>query len=208
MKVIINSKHSKLPAKTQTLYFLPDLTMPFFVNGRGKALARLQNTPGSYLSKVGLAVGIPDLSTTDLRRSAEGVIQTSDDMKKNADKLNMHSDKVGRQIYDVSKFTIRPEWINFLEHKEGANEEQREEEDMSEFEKARRQRMYDLDLEDAIIRIRNAKKFLTDEKIMKRKSAPLGPRSKLSGLERIFLQTLVLQKVFNSAENPQFPRGK
>ena len=33
---------------------------------------------------VAMAVGIPNLSTTDLRRSVEGVIQTSSDMKKNA----------------------------------------------------------------------------------------------------------------------------
>ena len=183
------------------------MSSPFFVNGRGKALARLQNTAGSYLHRVAMAVGIPNLSTTDLRRSVEGVIQTSSDMKKNAKHLNMHSDQVGKQIYDVSKFTVRPEWVNHVEHLEGSAQEKKEERDLSESDKARLGRMQELEMEDAITRRHNAQKFLTEERKMKGKNVPLGPRCRVNAIDRTFLQNLVLEKVFKSAKNPQFPRG-
>lgn len=40
---------------------------PFFVNGNGVALSRLQNTNGSLLRVIGVACGIPDLTPTMLR---------------------------------------------------------------------------------------------------------------------------------------------
>ena len=183
------------------------MSSPFFVNGRGKALTRLQNSPGSLFSQVALAVGIPDLKTTDLRRSIEGVIQSSEDMKKNSKALNMHSEQVGKQNYDVSKFTVRPEFVNHVEHMEGLPVPQSTDKDLSQFDKERLERMHEMEMEDAIVRKSIAEKFLTEERRLKGKNVPLGARCKVNSLDRAFLQTLVHQEVFKCAENPQFPRG-
>lgn len=178
------------------------------MNGRGNALGRLQNSSGSLLSKVGLVVGIPDLSPTDLRRSVESIIQASADMKNNNKALNMHSDHVGKQIYDKSKFVVRPEFINHVEHIESSSGESSKRIKLSNFDKAGEDRMNEMELEDAVMRRSHAQKFLTEEKRMRAKNLPLGPRCRVNALDRSFLQTLVHEKVFMSAENPQFPRGK
>ena len=178
------------------------------MNGRGKALCRLQNSPGSLFNKVALAVGIPDLKTTDLRRSIEGLIQGSEDMKKNSGALNMHSEQVGKQHYDLSKFTVRPEFVNHVEHMEGSSDAASKEETLTDFEKERLARMHEVEMEDAIVRRNIAQKFMSETKKMKGKNDSLGPRRKVNPLDRAFLQTLVHQQIFMCAENPQFPRGK
>ena len=74
------------------MIILDDLS-PFFLNGDGRSLSRMQNCGGSWLEKIGRVVGVPKLTVTHLRRAAENLIQKSQDLRDRSKSLNAHFQK-------------------------------------------------------------------------------------------------------------------
>ena len=87
---------------------------PFFVNKRGKALAKLQRTKGSLLEKFGKVCGFEKATTNSLRRAAEQQIQNSPNMKQSVEKLQLHSSAVGLKYYDKSAQNVRASFVSQL----------------------------------------------------------------------------------------------
>ena len=163
---------------------------PFFVNGAGRPLSRIQNTPGSLLNKIGVAVGIPDLNPTQLRQAAEQIIQQNDEMRKNSKNLLMHSEDVGRIIYQ-NKPTIRSEWIHSMDHIEGSKEkidlDMDTEMEMKEVEEA-----------DELARLQYAEQFNLDDREQRNASRRCSKRCRVPANDRLFLQKLIYKELFGS----------
>lgn len=183
------------------------MSSPFFVNGRGKPLGKIQKTPGSLFEKIGLCCGLPDLQPTDLRRAAEVHIQNSEAMKNKAKVISNHSDEVGRKWYDPTKIVTRAEFVNKVNAIESTKEENKEDNELSDFERDREERMEDLEKIDEKIRMKEASEFLKNEKdnmIARRRKR--GPRNKVDLNDRYFLLELVHKEVFQSVHQ-DFPQG-
>ena len=180
-----------------------DMDSPFFCNGRGEKLGRLQNTEGSLLRRIGIACGVPDLTPTDFRRSAETKIQKSEAMRSKSDALNMHSETVGRHIYDKSNSRIRCEYVNLMdisERDKSAAPLSPTQDDASDKE------MKDIENADKEASIKHAREYLDQERSKKDVNVPLGKRCKVNPLHRFILQTLVSEEIFSS-EYKEFPEG-
>ena len=113
------------------MIILDDLS-PFFLNGDGRSLSRMQNCGGSWLEKIGRVVGVPKLTVTHLRRAAENLIQKSQDLRDRSKSLNAHENDVGRIIYD--KEVIRGEFVNKMEYEENDSEKNTKSENDNEYE--------------------------------------------------------------------------
>ena len=62
----------------------------FFVNANNAPLSKLQNTPGSWMEKIGNVTKIEKLNITHLQKSAEYYIQESDKLRGRSKTLNYH----------------------------------------------------------------------------------------------------------------------
>ena len=165
---------------------------PFFVNGSGAPLSRIQNSPGSLLSKIGAVVGIPDLNPTMLRKAAEQTIQTDSEMRKNSKKLLMHSENVGHAIYHEVP-TIRSEWVHRMEQVEAPDGKVESEVDIE-----METEMDELEKADAEARVEYAEKFALEDRIQRNMNRRCSTRCKVPSNDRVFLQKLIFKELFGS----------
>ena len=136
------------------------MSSTFFINGHGMPLAKLQNSKGSLLQRIGITCGVPDLNPTMLRQAAERWIQANPEMKNKAQVLNSHSEDVGREIYDKSNARVRAEFINYMKSKEGGESTKKT---PTNFDLIMREQMKEAEIADAAIRRKRAQEFLENE---------------------------------------------
>ena len=168
-------------------------------------MARIQNTPGSLLNKIGIACGIPDLTPTMLRQAAENQVQKNSKMKENSKLITMHSEDVGRHIYHKSGPQIRAEFGNFMDVNVDSPTKKVKVTDNDD--KQREEKMQELEEADAEARKLNAKEYLTAERKRRDRSLPTGKRRRVNSLDKEFLLELVFNEVFQSTYQ-NFPDGK
>ena len=173
------------------IVFMLDPDSPFFINGSGKPLSRIQNSSGSLLNKIGRVVGIPDLSPTMIRQAAEQYIQTNEAMQEKSDILNMHSKEVGRVIY--AKFpTIRSEWVHSMQYiEDGHNGPSQGDPD-----KQKEKEMNDLEEADEQAKMIYAQNFALEDRIERTSNRRFNPRCNLPSNDRNKLMKLVYKEVF------------
>ena len=193
-RVIITSNTSRILFNYRKLRRLrlgeEDPDSPFFVNGAGRPLSRIQNTPGSLLNKIGITVGIPDLCPTQLRQAAEEIIQQDDEMRKNSKKLLMHSENVGRIIYQ-NKPTIRSEWVHSMDLMEGTAEK-------IDLDVDTEREMKELDEADELARLQYAEQFNLDDRQQRNVNRRCNKRCRVPANDRLFLQKLIYKELFGS----------
>ena len=114
----------------------------------------------------------------------------------------MHSEDVGRQIYDKSNARTRAEFINSISSKETPQKKREKRGD-----KKRRIEMNQMEEEDAKNRKKNAAEFLQKLRIENSQNRRKSSRCNLSPPDRRFLQKLVFEEVFQS-KLQEFPKGK
>ena len=125
--VIMNDRVFQLCEKMQDLKMIVfgeiKLEDFFFVRYDGKPLPKLQNYPSanSLLHVFGCVTGIPKFTFKSLRKSAEGVIQSSGDLAETTKQLNSHSQKVGEETYDKLRGSRRNIFLHNLSKNEGCN---------------------------------------------------------------------------------------
>lgn len=135
---------------------------PFFVNRRGKPLAKMQRTKGSLLEKFGNVCGFEKATTNSLRRAAETQIQNSPLMKQSVEKLQLHSNAVGLKYYDRSSENVRVSFVNQLSHMESPSK------NVTDVPPEVKKRRAEFDVEDKEVVVKEAEKLLNQSK-MKRK---------------------------------------
>ena len=171
--------------------FIIDPESPFFINGSGRPLSRIQNTSGSLLRKIGLVVNVPDLSPTMIRQAAEQYIQTNEAMKDLSDILNMHSGQVGRVIY--AKFpTIRSEWVHSMQYLEDGHSGASH----GELDKEKEKEMNDVEEADEQAKLKYAQNFDLEDRLERTSNRRCNPRCNLPSNDRNKLMKLVYKEVF------------
>ena len=125
--VIMNDRVFQLCEKMQDLKMMVfgDIKLEdfFFVRYDGKPLPKLQNyaSANSLLHVFGCVTGIPKFTFKSLRKSAEGVIQSSGDLAETTKQLNSHSQKVGEETYDKLRGSRRNIFLHNLSKNDGCN---------------------------------------------------------------------------------------
>ena len=180
------------------------MSSPFFINGNGKPLSHLKNTPGSLLSKIGQTVGVPDLTPTMLRYSLEKLIQSDEKMRNQSKSLNCHSEDVGRIIYHESSI-VRSEFVNHTDYVEGSPAKKKAK--LSVVDKKRQEEMDEMEEADEKARKLKAQEFMEITRAKRSANVRCGNRVKVQPNHLEFLQKLVLEKVFNNVYQ-HFPKGK
>lgn len=153
------------------------------------------------LRKIGIVCGVPDICPTDLRRGVEKEIQSNENMKTKSKVINMHSEEVGRHVYDKSNSRTRAEFVNSMTSKETPLKEMKKRPD-----KKRKIEMEQMEDKDSKTRKKHAQEFLQtlrSERIQNRKR---NTRCCMSPPDRSFLLNLVYQEVFHSIRQ-EFPKG-
>ena len=127
-------------------------------------------------------------------------------MKLKCDLLNNHSPKVGQDMYDQSKKSVRVEYVRMLENlnspKSSQNSQQVPKDAAREARKKRKAEEDDLAMKS------NAERYLKhlSEKKKQRDSRGLSLRCKVRPKDRPFLMKIVYEKMFHS-EVQKFPKG-
>ena len=137
-------------------------------------------------------MGIPDLTPTMLRQSAEAIIQADEEMQKNSQPLNMHSNAVGRSIYHNVP-TMRSQWVNKLDHLEASDKADEVQVD-SDMEKE----MNIWEEEDELARVEYAENFNLEDRFQRNINRRCSTRCRIPPNDRLFLQKIIYKKVFGS----------
>ena len=183
---------------------LVDGDSKFFLNSKGKPLAKIQNTPGSLLNRIGIVCGVPDLTPTMIRQAAEIQIQQNQDMRNSSKVIAMHSEGVGRSIYHKKGSIIRAEFANYMDTNVDSP---RKKIKLSEnIDKEKAQKMQIMENADAETRQLNAKAYLEAQKEKRDTNLPTGRRRRLTQVDKQFLQNLIYAEVFQSRKQ-NFPQG-
>ena len=126
-----------------------------------------------------------------IRQAAEKVIQGNDEMKKNSQKLLMHSEAVGRVIY--AKYpTIRSEWVHSMEQLESAPDNDNE----AGVDEEKEKEMNDLEQADEQARIQYAQNFDLEDRMQRNINRRHNSRCNIPPLDRNRLMKLVYKEVF------------
>ena len=174
----------------------------FFKNGNGLPLARIQNTPGSWLNRIGRVTGVPKLSITDLRRAAEKQIQNDEQMKANAESLNFHKNEVGRVVYNQEyNMQMRGEYVNKIFIQEAGQNISSSSKELTQFEKDRLERKRQMELDDEKNRIANATLYLKEQQEKRNSSIVYSKRVRVLPVDRLFLQKLFSEQIFVTDRN-------
>ena len=165
---------------------------PFFVNKKGKPLAKMQRTKGSLLEKFGNVCGFEKATTNSLRRAAETQIQNSKTMKQSVEKLQLHSSATGLSYYDRSAQNVRVSFVNQLSDMESPLKTNRE---VSSEVKKRR---LEMDVEDQQTVVKEAEKLLEQSKL--KRKLPRSKTNKIKPAERELMMKIYsveVEKKFN-----------
>ena len=142
----------------------------FFVNYRGRPMARLQKSKGNLVDLFGSVTGNPNFKLTSLRKASEGVIQGKSQLAEVGKDLNYHHSSVV-PTYDNISCTRRTVFVSSLNENEGSSSMANlQDEDLEDHMKARKQ----FELEESNKRKEGAKKYLESEK-KKKKVVDLTP---------------------------------
>lgn len=175
---------------------------PFFVNKKGKPLAKMQRTKGSLLEKFGKVCGIEKATTNSLRRAAETQIQNSPIMKQSVEKLQLHSNAVGLQYYDKTTQNVRASFVSQLSNMESPHKSSQ---DVPSEVKKRRLEMDDKDKE---VVVKEAEKLLKQSKL--KRKLPRSKTNKVLPVERELMlkiySTEVKQRFNGTLPGNDFPK--
>ena len=174
----------------------------FFVNANNAPLSKLQNTPGSWMEKIGNVTKIEKLNITHLRKSAEYYIQESDKLRGRSKTLNYHSDDVGVHFYN-DPLAERAEFVNYVDQRETPKKIKRR---SRSFDLDRAQRKKKMEEEDKVKKIENAKRLLEAADARRKDNLVYGKRLCVKPNHRLFLQRLIVKECFTDG-HINFPKG-
>ena len=88
-----------------------DLQAPFFVNARGEPIGAITSNLAIWklFEKV---TGVKRAKGTAIRKGAENLIRSSQDMLPNVQNLNNHSESTGKNVYHKTGYVQRLEFVN------------------------------------------------------------------------------------------------
>ena len=167
---------------------------PFFVNMKGKPLAKMQRTKGSLLEKFGNVCGFQKATTNSLRRAAETQIQNSAVMKQSVEKLQLHSSATGLSYYDRSSQNVRASFVNQLADMESPQKSNRE------VPSGIKKKRLVMDVEDQQTVVKEAEELLKQSKL--KRKLPRSKTNKVKPAEREFMMKLYsveVKKKFNAS---------